>query len=137
MNYLIRYSIYPSDESIEEHLNNLKIKYNKSSGTKGEFIIFYIYDIDEKKIQKYKKLLSGKNKLLVNNIYYPKYTEEEMNKSTWIDIRCLTSKIDPTNDGDAEEVTCVFDRSRTGIDIGHHRLQARPLEIRRTFKWGK
>ena len=52
------------------------------------------------------------------------------------DIRCVTSKIDPTNDGDAEEVTCVFDRSRTGIDIGHHRLQARPLEIRRTFKWG-
>ena len=45
MNYLIRYSIYPSDKSIEEHLNNLKIKYNKSSGTKGEFIIFYIYDI--------------------------------------------------------------------------------------------
>ena len=48
MNYLIRYSIYPSDKSIEEHLNNLKIKYNKSSGTKGEFIIFYIYDIDDK-----------------------------------------------------------------------------------------
>lgn len=53
MNYLIRYSIYPSDKKIEEHLDNLKIKYNKSIGTKGEFIIFYIYDIDEK-IQKYK-----------------------------------------------------------------------------------
>ena len=48
MNYLIRYSIYPSDKKIEEHLDNLKIKYNKSIGTKGEFIIFYIYDIDEK-----------------------------------------------------------------------------------------
>ena len=48
MNYLIRYSIYPSDKRIEEHLNNLKIKYNKSSGTKGEFIIFYIYDTDGK-----------------------------------------------------------------------------------------
>ena len=57
MNYLIRYSIYPSDESIEEHLNNLKIKYNKSSGTKGEFIIFYIYDIDEKNTE-IQKLLS-------------------------------------------------------------------------------
>ena len=135
MNYLIRYSIYPSDKRIEEHLNNLKIKYNKSSGTKGEFIIFYIYDTDGK-ITEIQKLFSGENKLLVNNIYYPKYTEEEIKKSMWIDIRCVTSKIDPTNDGDAEEVTCVFDRSRTGIDIGHHRLQARPLEIRRTFKWG-
>lgn len=135
MNYLIQYSIYPSDKRIEEHLNNLKIKYNKSSGTKGEFIIFYIYDTDGK-ITEIQKLFSGENKLLVNNIYYPKYTEEEIKKSMWIDIRCVTSKIDPTNDGDAEEVTCVFDRSRTGIDIGHHRLQARPLEIRRTFKWG-
>ena len=26
MNYLIRYSIYPSDKRIEEHLNNLKKK---------------------------------------------------------------------------------------------------------------
>ena len=85
MNYLIRYSIYPSDKRIEEHLNNLKIKYNKSSGTKGEFIIFYIYDTDGK-ITEIQKLFSGENKLLVNNIYYPKYTEEEIKKSMWIDI---------------------------------------------------
>ena len=53
MNYLIRYSIYPSDKRIEEHLNNLKIKYNKSSGTKGS-LLYFIFMIQMEKLQKYK-----------------------------------------------------------------------------------
>ena len=49
MNYLIRYSIYPSDKRIEEHLNNI-INLVEPKGS----LLYFIFMIQMEKLQKYK-----------------------------------------------------------------------------------
>ncbi len=152
MYYLIHYSIAPCDKFTIQALNDLGVKYTVSHGYKngrGGFVAFYIEDNDSRigrirvefpenaeNSNQEGTLQENLDSRIINTIYFPKYTEKERCEGSWLDVRCITAKLDPANYEDIYRASCIFDRSRIGKDIGHHKVQINPLEIRRTFKWG-
>lgn len=147
MNYLVHYYVRPYNGKIIGFLEKLDIQCSISpahgTGDSG-FITFKVYDdnplFNEIKEAFYNRTVEffnvSRECISINTIYYPCYTEAERCGAKWLDIRAITTKIDPANDEDVSRVTCVFGHSRSGTDIGHHRVQAKPVELRRTFKWG-
>ncbi len=151
MYYLVHYYISPCNNHIINVLREIGIEHFVSSGYKdgaGGFVTFYIDERDVRmdRIQmEFPVDITNSNREydcheeaedVVRTTYFPQYTEEERRQGKWLEIRCITAKLDPTNYGDVYRETCVFDRSHIGTDMGHHKIQANPLEIRRMFKWG-
>lgn len=69
-------------------------------------------------------------------LFFPSYTEEERQNTKWLQIRPMTTKVDPVNDERLCKVTCIFGRNRFNVDLGRHKEQANPYEIKRPVKWG-
>ena len=152
MYYLAQYYVSPCSNCIIQVLDGIGVEYFVSSGYRdgtGGFVTFYIDERDVRmdRIQmEFPVDITNSNReydchgeaenRVVRTTYFPQYTEEERRQGKLLEIRCITAKLDPANYEDVYRETCVFDRSHIGTDMGHHKIQANPLEIRRMFKWG-
>ena len=151
MNYIIHYSIRPANKFAISTLDRLRISYTVAHGYRTEqnsLVAFRINESDPRNEEirtVFCEKATGKGEgiqdretyaRIENALYFPKYEEKERTDAKWIEVFGITTKIDPANDEDMSSVTCIFDRTNTGAYIGHHRIQSRPIQVRRALKWG-
>ena len=69
--------------------------------------------------------------------YYPVYSEDERSKAQWLFMRSIPLKVVPEYTEAYWSYHCFFDTGKSNLPMGRHRIQTRPIEIRRPVKWGK
>lgn len=150
MHYIVHYGIWPIPSNIIRLLEINNIPYTIRRDAKTGEAKAINFDVDEsdpsaQEIQANLPECTPSNGIqqkgnasdqIVTTQFFPKYTEQERSDAKWLRIRGTTTKIDPANTEDVSRATCVYGQSRWGVEVGHHKVQAKPIEIKRMFKWG-
>lgn len=137
MYYLVHYCVKSYSSELIEMLSRLKIQYiiiPPHGGGNNGFVSFKIKENSSEF-----EIIRSKFPYVISSdtLYFPNYTEAERCAAKWLEFRAITAKIDPANDGDLTIQTCIFGHSRIGIrNIGHHRIQIKPVELKRSIRWG-
>lgn len=70
-------------------------------------------------------------------IYTPQYTQDELHNAQWLQIRNVTSKVNPVNLADVDTLQCFAKFSKSGVPLGYHEVQAKPYIIKKPIKMGR
>lgn len=152
MHYIRHYSIYPCDHILRKQLETYGVACTVLNNPSTKQDTYLIFDLDESDptFEELLKLIPDITPDDVLNeivrrkdpapvttaLFFPSYTEEERQNTKWLQIRPMTTKVDPVNDERLCKVTCIFGRNRFNVDLGRHKEQANPYEIKRPVKWG-
>lgn len=137
MYYLIHCYVKLYSGELIDTLNRLKIQYTIIPPHGGGNNGFVSFKIKENSAEF--EIIRNRFPCAISSdaLYFPNYTEAERCAAKWLEFRAITAKIDPANDGDLTIQTCIFGHSRIGIrNIGHHRIQIKPVELKRSIRWG-
>lgn len=151
MHYIRHYSVYPYDDSLKRRLEEEWgiecITLYKGLTQEPNLLIF---DIDESDPRSNEILAivppitppmegsftSPLPSRYCNCLYFPQYSEEERKSAKWLMMDPITQKVEPRNVETMFAITCVVGKTKTGLDLGRHRVQIEPYMTTKNIKFG-